>query len=622
MTFNTDYRLNRHHKFKQNHRKYVADLETKDLVEVNEVEWDILERYGTQTQYQIVEALKEKYKVNVILDGITRLERLGKHGQLLTQIPTSAKSSNALQPINRKRKVLVPFEFTEEKSSLDYITYLNRFHLLTALAESTALETLGFMDAESGTRDSKNLEALGEIRIRHIEGGERNIFTSAWYAREGYDGILLLSQSLTDNLLYYQIPDVPIVHCIESTQKLQSSMLETLLHLHASQKATDTLVVKASWMKEWLSEFDIPEKHICVIPEGINVVEPISKGVAKQHTATLFKKPMFTQHPVVGLISGFEPNQSAQWITEFAQANRHLAIFVYDSVLAQHYKNPPDNVVIFGADSQEMASILPVFLQALDLVCFPAMPGTPFSVVLEAMAYGTPCVAMTKYGLPSEVSGAGVSVECQWDNFGNFHVPMPELSATINAGLVPSDMRAAFEGVAKRFPQKFTWQKTAQKLIKLFEKSQTLETGTYQTAVNLFPPIFCRRYNPNTFETTSDAYRLGINRYEHLEKALGETLLTQHKTAEVASVFKHFKAKTAEARDHDDRDRVTSESIPTSTQFSKSDGFQSSPWEPNDMDENSEQLEWSQIQQPPFRSYENSLSEGISRNRTVRTDAA
>ena len=474
------------------------------------------------------------------------MERLGKRGQLLTQIPTSVKTPNALQPIDRELKVLVPFEFTQEKSVLDYITHLNRFHLLTALAESTALETLGFTDAENGSGDSEKLEALGEIRIRQIERGERNTFTSAWYAREGYDGILLLSQSLTDNLLYYQIPDVPIVHCIENTQKLQNSILETLLHLHASQKASDTLVVKASWMKEWLSEFGIPERHICVIPEGINVVEPISKASAKQHTATLFHKPMFTQRPVVGLISGFEPNQGAQWITEFAQANRHLAIFVYDPVLSQHYKNPPDNVMIFGADSQEMVSILPVFFQALDLVCFPAMPGTPFSVVLQAMAYGVPCVAMTKYGMPPEVSRAGVSVECQWDNFGNFHVPMRELSATINSGLVPSDMRAAFEGVARKFPQKYTWQKTAQKLTQLFEKSQSLEAGTHQTAVSLFPPIFCRRYNPNTFETTSEAYRLGINRYEHLEKALGETLLTQHKTAEVASVFKHFKAKTAE----------------------------------------------------------------------------
>ena len=607
MTFNTDYRLNRHHKFKQNHRKYIADLETNDIVEVNEVEWDILQRYGTQTQYQIVEALKEKYKVNVIFDGIARLERLGKHGQLLTQIPTSAKKSNALQPIDRKLKVLVPFEFTQEKSSLDYITHLNRFHLLTALAESTALETLGFTNAENDRGDSKNLEALGEIRIRQIESGERNTFTSAWYAREGYDGILLLSQSLTDNLLYYQIPDVPIVHCIENTQKLQNSMLETLLHLHASQKANDTLVVKASWMKEWLSEFGIPERHICVIPEGINVVEPISQALAKQHTATLFNKPMFAQRPVVGLISGFEPNQGAQWIAEFAQANRHLAIFVYDSVLAHHYKNPPDNVVIFGADNQEMSSILPIFFQALDLVCFPAMPGTPFSVVLEAMAYGAPCVAMAKYGLPPEVSGAGVSVECQWDNFGNFHVPMRELSETINAWVIPSDMRAASEGVARKFPQKYTWQKTAEKLIELFEKSRSSETGTHQTGANLFPPIFCRRYNPHTFETTSDAYRLGINRYEHLEKALEETLLTQHKTAEVESVFKHFKAKA---------------SVSTATQFRRSNGFRSSASELYNVNNSDERPEQPQICKSLIGSYENSLSKDISSKETVRTDTA
>ena len=490
MRVNTDYRLNRNHKFKKGERKYVADLDTNDIIEVNDVEWDILERYGTQTQYQIVEALKEKYKVNAIFDGIARLERLGKHGQLLTQIPTSAKKSNALQPVDRESKVLVPFEFTQEKSSLDYITHLNRFHLLTALAESTALETFGFTNTKSSNEHPENIEDIGKIRIRQIEGGERNTFTSAWYAREGYDGILLLSQSLTDNLLYYQIPDVPIVHCIENTQKLQSSMLETLLHLHASQKASDTLVVKASWMKEWLSEFGIPERHIRVIPDGIDIVEPISKALAKKHTATLFNKPMFTQHPVVGLISGFEPNQGAQWITEFAQANRHLAIFVYDPVLAQHYKNPPDNVVIFGADSQEMFSILPVFFQALDLVCFPAMPGTPFSVVLAAMAYGVPCVAMAKYGLPPEVSGAGVSVQCQWDNFGNFHVPMRELSETINAWVIPSDMRAASEGVARRFPQKYTWQKTTEKLIQLFEKKPVLRDRNSPNRGKLIPTDF------------------------------------------------------------------------------------------------------------------------------------
>lgn len=545
MTSNTDYHLNRHHKFKQGGRTYVADLETNEIIQVNDVEWDILDRYETQTHYQIVEELKGKYKSTAIFDGIARLERLGKQGQLLAQIPNSASKSNVSERIDSKLKVLVPFNFTKEKSSVDYITNLNRYQLLTAVAQSVELETFGFSQIGQNSIESQNVENFGKLRIRQIKIEENNTFTSAWYARKGYDGILLLSQFLTDNLLYYQVPDVPIVHCIDSTQRLQSAELETLLHLHASQKESDTLVVKASWMKEWLSRFDIPEKNVSVIPDGINIVEPIGKALAKQHTATIFEKPMFVQQPVVGLISGFEPSRGAQWISAFAQANPHLAIFVYDSVLAKYYKNPPDNVVIFRADDEKMFSVLPIFLQALDLVCFPAIPGTPTSVVLEAMAYGTPCITMTKYDLPPEVSGAGVSVESYWDNSGNFHVPMDQLSEIINQLLVPSNMRAACERVARSFTQKYTWQETARKIIQLFEKRQSSAAGTHQTPENLFPPIFCRRYNPQTREMTSDAYRLGINRYEHLETALEETLVKQHNAAEVESVFKHFKAKTS-----------------------------------------------------------------------------
>ena len=545
MTSNTDYHLNRHHKFKQGGRTYVADLETNEIIQVNDVEWDILDRYETQTHYQIVEELKGKYKSTAIFDGIARLERLGKQGQLLAQIPNSASKSNVSERIDSKLKVLVPFNFTKEKSSVDYITNLNRYQLLTAVAQSVELETFGFSQIGQNSIESQNVENFGKLRIRQIKIEENNTFTSAWYARKGYDGILLLSQFLTDNLLYYQVPDVPIVHCIDSTQRLQSPELETLLHLHASQKESDTLVVKASWMKEWLSRFDISEKNVSVIPDGINIVEPIGKALAKQHTATIFEKPMFVQQPVVGLISGFEPSRGAQWISAFAQANPHLAIFVYDSVLAKYYKNPPDNVVIFRADDEKMFSVLPIFLQALDLVCFPAIPGTPTSVVLEAMAYGTPCITMTKYDLPPEVSGAGVSVESHWDNSGNFHVPMDQLSEIINQLLVPSNMRAACERVARSFTQKYTWQETARKIIQLFEKRQSSAAGTHQTPENLFPPIFCRRYNPQTREMTSDAYRLGINRYEHLETALEETLVKQHNAAEVESVFKHFKAKTS-----------------------------------------------------------------------------
>lgn len=548
MTLKTDYRLNRHHKFEQDGRKYVADLETYDIIQVSDVEWDILNRYGSETEYEIVEGLKEKYKIASVFDGITRLEWLGKRGQLLTRVPEARGGLESLSSVDDELKLLVPFGFTKEQASLDYITSLNRYQLLASLARSAELETFGFSEVGEGSLSLTDMRNYEKIHIREIKAETGNTLTPAWYAQSGYDGILLLSQFMPDDLLYYQVRDIPIVQCIENSQKPVSSLLESFMSHHAVQKPNDHFVVKASWMKQWLSESGIPGRHIHVIPDGINVVEPIDKRLAKQHTAAIFDNAMFAQGPVVGLISGFEPTDGAKWIFAFARAHPHLSIFVYDHLLAQHYGNLPANVVIFRADDAEMSAILPIFLQALDVVCFPAMPGTPLSVVLEAMAYGIPCISMTKYDLPPEVSGAGVRVELEWNTFGDFHVSMDELSAAIHQGLAPSKMRFECERVARNFVQKYTWHETASRILQVFEKCHLSKVEAPQSSENLFRPIFCRRYSPRTRETTSDAYRLGINRYEDLEKALAETLMEQHKPTEVESIFKHFKMGGSDQR--------------------------------------------------------------------------
>ena len=538
MAFYDHYRLNCHHKFEQGDRKYVADLEANDVIQVNDVEWEILARCETQTQYQIVEELKEKYKVASIFDGIERLERLGRQGSLLSPIDGAIGQTIANQ---KSPKLLVPFHFTEEKTSLDYATNLNRYQLLTHLTQFADLETLTFSEAGKADVKPEDLQGFGDIRIRNIEVEERSAFGPPWYAMDGYDGILLLSQFLTDDLLYYQIPDIPIVHCIDNVQKLQDSTLETLLNICTFQNVRDTLVVKASWVKEWLAEYGIPRESVCVLPNGINVGEPVGKSLAKQYTAALLDKPIFAQQPVVGVISGFEPNYGVKLISAFARANPQLAIFVYDSFLAEHYTNPPNNVVIFSADDEETRSILPIFFQALDLVCFPAIPGTPLSLVLEAMVYGTPCVAMTKYGLPPEVEGTGVIVKSEWRSFGNFHVPMDQLSDTVNQWLKPSPTRTECENAAKGLAQKFTWEKVVQEIVQLFEEGHQQRVNVPRAERALFPSVFCRRYDPGTGTTASSVYRLGTNRYDCLETALVEMLAENHTSTEIETVHKHFR---------------------------------------------------------------------------------
>ena len=529
------YRLKRHYKFEQDDRKYVADLETGDIFEVNAVEWEILPRYESQTRYQIVEGLKQKYKVASIFDGIERLERLGRQGSLLC--PTVEADQRVGADGDDHPKLLVPFDFAQEKSALDHAANLKRYQLLTHLTKYAELETLTF--SEDGPENDID---LGEIGVRHIEVTDDNTFSPAWYAGDGYTGILLLSQFLLSDMFFYQVPDVPIVHCIEGFQGLQGRMLETLLTLNAFQDAKDTLVVKSSWMKAWLGELGIPGEKVSVIPDGIDTVsEPLEdKAFAKRHTAAIFDNPMFVKQPVIGLISGFEPNRGAAWISEFAQSNQHLAIFLYDAMLARHARHLPKNVVAFSVNNEKSRAILPLFFQALDLVCFPAVPGTPLSVVSEAMAYGAACVVMTKYGMPTEVAGAGVVVESESDSFGNFQVPMRHLSETINGLLAPCGARAAFEDAAKAVTQRLTWEKTAQEIARLFEAGPERKKRLSKTTKSLFPSIFCRRYDPGTGTIATYAYRHGTGRYEHLETALAEALSEHHTPAEVDSVFKHF----------------------------------------------------------------------------------
>ena len=539
----TRYGLKQHHKFEQDDQKYVADLETGDIVEINDIEWEILSRYESQTHHQIVEELKKDYKLTAIFDGIDRLERLGKQGSLLHPVVEAVEH---IDP-DRKPKLLVPFHFTKEKSALGYVTSLNRYQSLRRLAEFADLETLAFPEEEQ-----EEVQHLNEVRVRNINGAKSGTLMSPWYAMDGYDGILLLSQFLTDDLPYYRIPDVPIVHCIEGDQQLQHVLLRTLLTLCAFQSSKDTLVVKASWMKAWLAESGAPVENVRVIPEGIDIVEPdCDKGLAKQHAAAIFENSMFVEKPTIGLISGFEPNRSVAWISEFARANPHLAIFVYDAMLAGAGSpvgetgspspyHPPENVVIFNADDGETRTILPVFLQALDLVCFPAMPGTPLPIVLEAMAFGTPCIAMAKYGMPPEVIGAGIAVEAGWDNFGNFQTPMVKLSETINKWLQPSETRTQCQGFAKEIAQRYTRKNAAQALIRVFEEGFQRRMNDFRTERTPFPPIFCRRYEPDTGTLRSSVYRLGTNRYDQFENALAEVLADAHTPAEVESVFKHF----------------------------------------------------------------------------------
>ncbi len=536
MKVQTRYRVHQHHKFKHGGKKYAADMESDTIIEINEVEWELLNCDLAETIYTIVENLKSRFKTEQIFESVERLQSLSQRGYLLSPIEKMLREESQMP--KTKLKLLVPFQFALEKERLDPVTNENRYHLLKALSKYAKLETINV----TGDEVSDMLDFVSVRTIKKKEGNERS-FPLMWYAGDGYDGILLLSQFLWyDTLCYPQ--EIPILHCVESDRSLQGLVLEKALENAAIQKPTDLLLPKASWLTEWLLECGVDPAGIYTISEGINVVEPIGKALAKQHAASLTENLLFAKQPVVGIISGFKPTIGAQLISELATANPHLVFFVYDSILVEHYHNKPDNIVLFSADDEDTRAVLPIFFQALDLVCFSAVPGTSPSLVLEAMAYGTPAVAISQYGLPPEIEGASVLVQCPAHVGNDTRVPAQKLSKVINQLLKDMKRRRKYEQVAKGFGKKYTWEDTAIEVIRLFKQSAECAKARCQPPTpNLFRPIFCQYYDPRTGNSYPSAYCHETKRFENFENALMEDLSKYHTSAEVESIFKHFQRK-------------------------------------------------------------------------------
>lgn len=531
MKIRTKYRIHQHHKFEHGGKKYAADMESDAIFEINDVEWELLNRDLTETLYTTVERLKLQFEIEQIFEGIERLESLSRRGHLLS--PIGGMLGEDSQIPETKLKLLVPFQFALEKEALDPVTNENRYHLLKALSKYTELETINVTGDEVS-------EILDFVSVRTIKKEKERSFPLSWYAGDGYDGILLLSQFLWyDTLCYSQ--EVPILHCVESDRSLQDRVLEKVLENSTAQKPTDLILPKASWLTDWLLDCAVATEGMCTISEGITVVEPIGKALAKQYTSAITENPLFAKQPVVGIISGFKPNIGVQVISELAASNPHLTFFVYDSILVEHYNNKPNNVVLFSADDEETRSVLPIFFQALDLVCFPAIPGTSPSLVLEAMAYGTPAVVLSRYELPPEIDGAGVLVQCPWGAGSDLDIPMEQVSKAINQLLKDTKRRGKYEQRAKGFAAKYTWERTAQEIVRLFQqRAVRAKVHQHPSVSTLSSPIFCRYYDPRTGTTYPSAFRQETKRFEPLENALVEVLSKSHTPAEVETVFKHF----------------------------------------------------------------------------------
>ena len=65
------------YKFTSGESLYVVDIEARQVLEINSLVWDVLERCGQHTNNEIIEQLELKYNKQDILQTFEDLELLG-----------------------------------------------------------------------------------------------------------------------------------------------------------------------------------------------------------------------------------------------------------------------------------------------------------------------------------------------------------------------------------------------------------------------------------------------------------------------------------------------------------------------------------------------------------------
>ena len=67
------------------------------------------------------------------------------------------------------------------------------------------------------------------------------------------------------------------------------------------------------------------------------------------------------------------------------------------------------------------------------------------------MAYGTPAVVISQYGLPPEIEEAGVLVQCPTHVGNDIEIPTQKLSKVMNQLLKDMKQRGKYEQIARGF---------------------------------------------------------------------------------------------------------------------------------------------------------------------------
>ena len=527
------------HIFQENGAWYAANLQIGEVIQIDALIADILALCRTNDNTGILKRLGDKYTEGEILEA---LKTLGSDVEALLFEPEEDPALPAKTTESRLR-IFVPHGFMRYKEIISPIIEVSIYNLLASLAKHADV----FVEVDKNSAAMKYREQMIALGIQFISdlfesNTNHRMSASNRFIIEDCDGILALSPHPHEELNYFRYNTIPIVSRVYSDRNLHETTMNKVLSHHSLQRNFDSVCPDTPWIREEVETLTGSHLNgLNTIPNGVDtqVFFPQDSQHAREAVASIVGEESILKAPFVGFINGFQPQNSIGTIEALADLHKDIVFIVLDSILAHQKYQQHHNVFYVDLQKPEDTVALPWIYNACEFIIFPTVIGTPFSMVLEALACGVPALALTSTNLSEDLGGCIKSVPITQDTTtGKYVIPTDAVSEQIDALLSASKERTTLSMKAREVACNYSWDRTARKIIKLF--TSLSEKRMLNTVPN-YPDVAF----PSYYDKAQNVIRSGAMQLEGLfkhsvEEGLGQTLLAEHTPQEVRTVLQYI----------------------------------------------------------------------------------
>ena len=550
--------LHRLYLFEEDGVLYAADIEKARVIEISAVMVDILKLADEQTSEEIVQTLNTSYSEDEILEAFETFSEFEREGLLFNR-GENLRATFAIE--NKRRKLLVVIPNITTDSFFDIET----LYAGTNMALSYMFEHLTkYVDLHfAGNQNRKLADNVYEVDIRVSDFGRLSRRLN-----EIYFGILTLHRDHETWLLpLYQHKELPpiLVQC-HAPRGHGGNALNSMLRHYAAMRDFDAFTAPSDYVREFYENYVWDPSFFNTLRNGVDsaLFCPMEKETAKKELAEHVGDNRIVTTPTVGYLSRVQSEKGASVYLKLAELNPHLLFLIAGPHFGRYQlRELPDNLVYAGFHPREK---LPMVYNAFDIYCFLSMSGeeTFGLTVLEAMACGVPPIVPNFDGVPSVVGDAGLIADAE--NFDQdigplVSYPSPiDFSEKINRLLSDDGMRQTLSQKARKRALSFTWDKTAQRIIQLFESlHKKRQLVSPNKLLNAFTPDI-EVSNPKQHHLKYKSILLSMNKHyqrslmgdalysQRVEDGLVITLLRNHTAREAEALLAEFIEDEAEAK--------------------------------------------------------------------------